>query len=232
MNPLKEVVISDTKFAQRKEKSGKIIEVISAKDLAQKNGQSLATVLSQVIGVEINGNQSANGKNLGYYIRGGKNRQVLILIDGIPATDASGISLEYDLRLLPVEQVESIEVMKGAASTLYGTGAATGVINITLKKGSKKEIEGNAYLNIGSNNTSNDKKYNGQDFNQGISVNGNYKKVNYFAGINSTETGNMSQIASPNESVTYEDDRFSRQNAIAKFGFKATEKLSLNFFGN
>ena len=232
VNPLKEVVISDTKFAQRKEKSGKIIEVISAKDLAQKTGQSLATVLSQVTGVEINGNQSANGKNLGYYIRGGKNRQVLILIDGIPVTDASGISLEYDLRLLPVEQVESIEVMKGAASTLYGTGAATGVINITLKKGSKKEIEGNAYLNIGSNNTSNDKKYNGQDFNQGISVNGNYKKVNYFAGINSTETANMSQIASPNEAVTYEDDRFSRQNAIAKFGFKATEKLSLNFFGN
>lgn len=232
VNPLKEVVISDTKFAQSKEKSGKIIEVISAKDLAQKTGQSLATVLSQVTGVEINGNQSANGKNLGYYIRGGKNRQVLILIDGIPVTDASGISLEYDLRLLPVEQVESIEVMKGAASTLYGTGAATGVINITLKKGSRKAIEGNAYFNIGSNNTADDKKYNGQDFNQGFSVNGNLKKLNYFAGFNSTETGNMSQIASPNESVPYEEDRFSRQNAIAKFGFKATKKLTLNFFGN
>ncbi|WP_396193603.1 TonB-dependent receptor plug domain-containing protein [Flavobacterium sp.] len=232
VNPLQEVVISDTKFAQSKEKSGKIIEVISAKDLEKKTGQSLATVLSQVTGVEINGNQSANGKNLGYYIRGGKNRQVLILIDGIPVTDASGISLEYDLRLLPVEQVESIEVMKGAASTLYGTGAATGVINITLKKGTKKTIEGNAYFNIGSNNTADNKKYNGQDFNQGISVNGNFKKVNYFAGFNSTETGNMSQIAAPNTLVSYEEDRFSRQNAIAKFGFKATEKLTLNFFGN
>jgi vitamin B12 transporter len=138
VNLLKEVVISDTKFAQSKEKSGKVIEVISAKDLEKKSGQSLATVLSQVTGVEINGNQSANGKNLGYYIRGGKNRQVLILIDGIPVTDASGITLEYDLRLLPVEQVESIEVMKGAASTLYGTGAATGVINFTLKKSTVK----------------------------------------------------------------------------------------------
>lgn len=232
VNSLKEVVISDTKFAQSKEKSGKVIEVISAKDLEKKSGQSLATVLSQVTGVEINGNQSANGKNLGYYIRGGKNRQVLILIDGIPVTDASGISLEYDLRLLPVEQVESIEVMKGAASTLYGTGAATGVINITLKKATKKEIEGNAYINIGSNNTSDNKKYNGQDFNQGISVNGNYKKVNYFTGFNSTETGNISQIASPDEAIKYEDDRFSRQNAIAKFGFKATERLTLDFFGN
>ncbi|NNT71789.1 TonB-dependent receptor [Flavobacterium sp. IMCC34852] len=232
VNSLKEVVISDTKFAQSKEKSGKVIEVISAKDLENKSGQSLATVLSQVTGVEINGNQSANGKNLGYYIRGGKNRQVLILIDGIPVTDASGISLEYDLRLLPVEQVESIEVMKGAASTLYGTGAATGVINITLKRASKKTIEGNAYVNIGSNNTTDNKKYNGQDFNQGISVNGSYKKVNYFAGFNSTETGNISQIAPPDESIKYEEDRFSRQNAIAKLGFKATDRLTLDFFGN
>lgn len=231
INPLKEVVISDTKFALKKEKSGKVIEVITAEDLAKKSGQSLATVLSQVAGVEINGNQSANGKNLGYYIRGGKNRQVLIMIDGVPVTDASGINIEYDLRLLPVEQVERIEVMKGAASTLYGTGAATGVINITLKKSAKKEIQGNAYVHIGSNNTSENKKYNGQDFNQGISVNGEVKKVNYFAGFNSTETSGMSQIAEP-VGTKYEEDRFSRQNAIAKLGFKATEKLTLDFFGN
>jgi vitamin B12 transporter len=37
-----------------------------------------------------------------------------------PVTDASG-NLEYDLRLIPAEQVESIEIMKGAASTLYGS---------------------------------------------------------------------------------------------------------------
>ena len=77
---------------------------------------------------------------MGLYIRGGRNHQVLILIDGIPVTDASGISLSYDLRLLPVEQIESIEIMKGASSTLYGSGASTGVINITLKKAGKKAI--------------------------------------------------------------------------------------------
>jgi vitamin B12 transporter len=50
--------------------------------------------------------------------RGGRNHQVLILIDGVPVTDA-WISLSYDLWLLPVEQIESIEIMKGASSTLY-----------------------------------------------------------------------------------------------------------------
>ncbi|WP_333877519.1 TonB-dependent receptor plug domain-containing protein [Flavobacterium sp.] len=232
VNALQEVVVSDTKFAQRKEKSGKIIEVISTQELEKKSGQSLATVLSQVTGVEINGNQSANGKNLGYYIRGGKNRQVLVLIDGIPVTDASGISLEYDLRLLPIEQVERIEVMKGAASTLYGTGAATGVINITLKKSSQKAIEGNAYINIGSNNTNDNKKYNGQDFNQGISVNGSGKKANYLLGFNSSESGNISQIASPDNATDYEEDIFSRQNLIGKFGYKMSSKTAVDFFAN
>ena len=89
--PLEEVVISDSKFALAKEKSGKVITKITSDDLKRREGQSIASVLNSVAGVEINGSQSVAGKNLGYYIRGGKNSQVLILIDGIPVTDASGI---------------------------------------------------------------------------------------------------------------------------------------------
>lgn len=229
---LDEVVISDSKFALDKEKSGKVITKITSEDLKKKEGQSIATVLNQVVGLEINGSQSVAGKNLGYYIRGGKNNQVLILIDGIPVTDASGISFEYDLRLLPANQVESIEIMKGAASTLYGTGAATGVINISLKKAGKKAIQGNAYLNAGTNNTSFTTKTSPEDYNQGFSVNGNVKKWNYFASLNSTETKGMSQIAPPNESIKYEEDRFSRINYLAKLGYKVSDKLTLDFFGN
>lgn len=231
-NELSEIVISDSKFALTKEKSGKVITKITSEELKNNSGQSIASVLNRVSGLEINGNQSVTGKNLGYYIRGGKSRQVLILIDGIPVTDASGISLEYDLRLLPADQVESIEIMKGAASTLYGSGAATGVINIILKKSGKKTIEGKAYINLGTNNTSFTKKTNAEDFNQGFSVNGNVKKINYFASLNSTETGGMSQIASPNTNINYEEDRFSRINYLAKIGFKTSDKLVLDFFGN
>jgi vitamin B12 transporter len=232
LNQLPEVVISDTKFAQSKEKSGKVITKISAEELQKKSGQSLATILSSVAGVEINGNQSANGKNLGYYIRGGKNQQVLILIDGNPVTDASGITFEFDLRLLPIDQVESIEIMKGAASTLYGSGAATAVINISLKKSSKKPIEAKAFINIGSNNTASNHKFNGQDFNQGFSVNGTVKKVTYLASLTSTETSGMSQIAEPNPDINYDKDRFSRINYRSKIGCKATERLTFDFFGN
>ncbi len=229
---LEEVVVSDSKFALPKEKSGKVITKITAEELKNKPGQSIAAILNTVAGVEINGNQSAAGKNLGYYIRGGKNSQVLILIDGIPVNDASGISMEYDLRLLPAEQVESIEIMKGAASTLYGTGAATGVINIRLKKAAKKALVANGYFNLGTNATATNQNQKAADFNQGFSINGSSNKLTYFTALNSTEIKGISQIAPPNSNMHYEEDPFSRLNYLAKIGYKATDKLTLDFFGN
>jgi vitamin B12 transporter len=104
---LDEVVISDSKFVFQR-KSGKVIVKITAEDLKKRPGQSVASVLSTVAGVEINGNQSRNGKDLGLYIEeeeaSGFNYDRWCSV-----TDASGINLSYDLRLLPVDQIESIE---------------------------------------------------------------------------------------------------------------------------
>ncbi|MES2811402.1 MAG: TonB-dependent receptor plug domain-containing protein [Bacteroidota bacterium] len=229
---LNEVMVSDSKFALSKEKSGKVITKITAEDLKKKSGQSVATVLSTVAGVEINGNQSRNGKDLGIYLRGGRNHQVLILIDGIPVTDASGINLSYDLRLLSADQIESIEIMKGASSTLYGSGAATGVINITLKKASNRAIAGNAYMNIGTQNVAKENDFNPQEYNQGLSFNGKLKGFNYFASLNSTVANGISEAKPSNSNERFEDDNFSRVNSTVKLGFTPSEKLTLDFFVN
>jgi vitamin B12 transporter len=224
---LQEVVVSDTKFAQSREKSGKVIEVITAKEIDQKKGQSLANVLHQVAGVEINGSQSFGGKNLGYYIRGGRNRQTAIYIDGIPLMDASGINLEYDLRLISIDQIEKIEVMKGASSTLYGSGAATGVINVTLKKSPKTTFNGSAYTTLGTQNTVATSRTKAQDINQGFILNGSGHKVSYMTSLNSNDTKGMSEAAGDD----FEEDSFSRVNVMQKFGFKPNENLSFEVFG-
>ena len=231
-NELEEVVVSDSKFALPKEKSGKVIVKITADDLKKRPGQSVATVLSTVAGVEINGNQSRNGKDLGLYVRGGRGHQILIMIDGVPVTDASGPDLQYDLRLLPVEQVESIEVMKGAASTLYGSGAATGVINIRLKKAAKNAIAGNVYMNVGTQTTAKEKDYSAQDYNQGFSFNGKTEKFNYFASLNSSESTGISEAKPATDTEKFEDDSFSRLNSVVKFGFTPNKKLSLDFLAS
>lgn len=225
-NQLDEVVISDSKFALSKEKSGKVIVKITAQDLAKRSGQSLATVLSSVVGLEINGNQSSASNVLGYYIRGARSRQTLIIIDGIPVSDASGINLDYDLRLLPVDQVESIEIMKGAASTLYGTGAASGVINIKLKKSVKKNISGNVYSNLGTQTTASDKKTNPAEYNQGFSFGANAEKFNYYLGLNNTEIKGISEA----KGTGFEEDRFSRLNTLIKLGFIPSKNLVFDFY--
>ena len=133
---LEEVVLSATKFELKKENTGKVIYKITQKDIQTNAGKSVIELLNNVPGVEIRGVNSNPGEPRNTYIRGGRSRQVLILIDGVPLSDPTGIEQSYDLRLLSLNQIKSIEVLKGASSTLYGTGAGTGVFNITLKKAS------------------------------------------------------------------------------------------------
>lgn len=225
---IEEVVISDTKFAQDKAKSGRSIEKITQKDLEQRKGQSVATVLSQISGVEVVGNQGSTGKNLDLFVRGGSTNQVLILIDGNPVVDASSISSTYDLRLLPVDQVESIEILKGASTVLYGANAAAAVINITLKKAEKNKISGSAYFNLGTQNTTEDHELYGKEANQGFSINGSNGKVSFLTSLNSTEAKGLSEAAGAN----FEDDIFSRLNLNQQFGVKVNNKLKLDFFAN
>ena len=229
---LDEVVVSDTKFEQKKELSGKVIEKITAKDLEAKKGQSVAAVLTQVAGVEVNGSNSSAGKDLGVYIRGGRNNQVLILIDGVPVSDVSGINISYDLRLLPVEQVESIEIMKGASSTLYGSGAATAVINIKLKQTTKKAVSGSAYLNLGTQNVAKENNYDPKSVNQGGAINGKLSKFNYYASVNRTETTGISEARPESNNESFEKDNFSRVNSMVRLGFTPNDKFKFDITGN
>ena len=225
---IEEVVITETKFAQDKSKSGRSIEKITQKDLSQRKGQSVATVLSQLSGFEVVGNQGNAGKNIDLFVRGGSTNQVLILIDGNPVVDASGITTTYDLRLLPVDQVESIEVLKGASTVLYGPNAAAGVINITLKKAKKNKISGSAYINVGTQNTTETKKLYGKEANQGFSFAGSNGKVSFLTSLNSTEVKGLSEAAGAN----FETDKFSRLNLNQQFGVIVNQKLNLDFFAN
>jgi vitamin B12 transporter len=106
---------------------------INAETIAQNKGISLAQLLNQYAGIYISGAQLHPGQNLSYFIRGGNNRQVLIRIDGVVVSDPSQIESDFDLRLVALDQIATIEVVKGASSSLYGSGAATAIIDITTK---------------------------------------------------------------------------------------------------
>ena len=134
---LEEVVISDSRFALKRSQSGKMVVKISSKEIEKFSGLGLGALLSSHLGIDVLGRNLHSGQNPTLSIRGGRNRQVLILIDGVRVSDPSRIDNDFDINSLNLEMIESIEVVKGAASALYGGSAAAGVVNITTKKASE-----------------------------------------------------------------------------------------------
>ena len=222
---LREVVVTATKFPVKKENSGKVITKINQQELQQLQGKSVAEIINSYSGIEINGTKSNAGQNLAYYVRGGRNRQVLVLIDGVPITDPSQIANDYDLRLLDVNQIESIEILKGASSTLYGSGAATAVINIQLKKASDRKLAASFKSSIGTNQSQEDDNYSLGDFKNSASFNGSVGGFNYLVGFSNEYVDGLSAIASGTEK-----DAYNAIHGNLKLGYSA-KMLSVNAYG-
>lgn len=225
---LDEVVITDSRFQLKREHSGKTVIKISQKEIENNQGSNISELINTKSGIEINGSRSAEGQNLGYYVRGGNNRQVLVLIDGIQVNDPTLVSNEFDLRLLDLNTIESVEIIKGAASTLYGNAAATAVINITTKKSSKNTIAGSFLTVVGTNQSQEDLNYNASSFTNNVSVNGTVDKLSYLASFGNKFVDGLSATISDNP----EKDPFSRYNTNLKLGYKFSDAFEISAFAS
>ena len=228
---LKEVVVTATKFNLKKENTGKVIHKITQEMLLQNSGKTVVEILNNLAGIDVKGVNTNPSEPRSINIRGGRARQVLVLIDGVPVTDQSAINQEFDLRLLAVNQIESIEVLKGASSTLYGSGAATAVISITLKKASTDKVSGSFETSLGTNNTANSSNGSLSDRNQNLNVNGTLGKINFLGSFSLTGVNGISSAKS-NTNTAFETDAFYSKNALVKLGYKVNEKLTLETFLN
>ena len=228
---LNEVVVTATKFNLKKENTGKVIHVITQKQLQQNAGKTVIEILNTIAGIDVKGVNANASEPRSINIRGGRSRQVLVLIDGVPVTDQSAINQEFDLRLLAVNQIESIEILKGASSTLYGSGAATAVINVILKKASKDRIFGSFETSFGTNNSTKSSNSGLADKNQNINLNGTLGNFNFLASFSITGVDGMSSAKSTTNTV-FENDSFYSKNALLKLGYKINDKVNITSFLN
>ncbi|MBF0547567.1 MAG: TonB-dependent receptor plug domain-containing protein [Candidatus Riflebacteria bacterium] len=109
-------------------------QIIQAEELNQRGVKTLDQALQLVPGINIRvgGNGSPRIDMLGY-----KDRHVLLLLDGVPLN--STFDGQVDPRMIPVEIIKKIKVSYGASSSLYGSGALGGVINIITRRGEAKD---------------------------------------------------------------------------------------------
>lgn len=123
---LETVVVSSGKFEQKLEDVTVSMEVLKPNIIANKNTTSIETALEQVPGLTVIDNDPQIRGGSGFTF--GVGSRVAIVVDGVPLL--SGDAGRPEWSYIPVENIEQIEVIKGASSVLYGSSALNGVINI------------------------------------------------------------------------------------------------------
>lgn len=208
------VVVSANKYPHKSSRTGKVVTVISRQDIERNGSRDLSQLLNEHGGIYINGANSHPGKDKSVFLRGAKVDHTLIAIDGIPVYDATGVGSNFDIRQIPVESIERIEILKGSQSTLYGSDAIAGVINIITKKGGSKPFGANALLSYGS--------WNSLRTNAG--VNGTAGIVSYNLAVNYFNTDGISEAEKPATiREAYEKDGYMQRALQASIGIQATQ---------
>ncbi len=125
---LDQVVVTATRRPQRLGDAPITVEVVGRADLERSGASDLSTVLTEHTGIDLQGGHPAG---TGVMLQGLSSERVLVLLDGQPV--AGRLSGTFDLSRIPVAMVERVEVVKGAQSTLYGSEAMGGVVNIITR---------------------------------------------------------------------------------------------------
>lgn len=134
---LNEVVVTATRIDSPILESPSAISVISAADLTAPGTLDLSSVLARQSGVVVN-DYGPTGSTKSVSLRGSTSDQVLVLLDGVRLN--SGRVSSVDLSTIPMDIIDRVEVLRGEASTIYGSGAIGGVVNIITKKAQTPRI--------------------------------------------------------------------------------------------
>ena len=143
---LDEYVVTATRTLKQLQEVPASVSVVTAKDIEERNVNSVQEALQNLPGVYMNPTAQSS-----IQMRGFGGTDILILVDG------QQMNTTYDgtanLNSINVENIERIEVLRGAASSIYGGHAVAGVINITTKEAKQLGTHGDVVVSYGSNST-------------------------------------------------------------------------------
>lgn len=212
---LDQMVVTASRLEESNFEANANVNVVTRKDIEEKHYQTVSDALRAVPGVAIQ-NYSATGANYSadyLYVNG--TSHVLVLVDGQRAnTNGSVSSVFQPSEVSNMDNIERIEVLKGSASTLYGSDAVGGVINIITRKpkagGTTTKISG-AWGSYGK------KTYN--VYNEGMTKGGFYWTVN-------GQTDKMSNYKDGHGNST--PNKIDSKSYGVKLGQKFDDKADIN----
>ncbi len=123
---LQEVVVSASRYEQKVEQVTVSLDFVRPRQIENLASIDPIKALEQTPGVSTNKDQPSIRGSSGYTYGAGS--RVMLLLDGLPMMSPDRLSVQFDL--IPMDNIKQIEIVKGASSVLYGTGALGGIINV------------------------------------------------------------------------------------------------------
>jgi vitamin B12 transporter len=143
-------VISTTRSLKSITRIAENVEVVTKDDIELMNAHTLADVLNTINGVQVSFSGTSPGSSAVFQIQGSSFEHGLLLVDGVRVNDIGGG--QADASLIPVQMIEKVEVIKGPASSVWGSSLG-GIVNVITKAPTDDGTHGVISWSFGERNT-------------------------------------------------------------------------------
>ncbi len=211
------VVVSATRTPTPESQVASSVTVITAEDIAARQSQTLPDLLADVPGLNLVQTGGPGGQTA-IFMRGTNANHTKVLVDGIDVSDPTSVDGSFDFSRFLTQDIQTVEVLRGPQSGLYGSDAIGGVINIITRSGSGP-AQVTASVQGGSFDT----------FNQSAGISGSSARFHYNTSIDHFHSGSTPvtplELLAPGEPRN--NDYYDNLSASTKLGFDVTSHFDL-----
>jgi len=216
---LNEIVVSANKIKQPLSETARSVSVITRRDIEESPYNNVGDILARQQGLHMVGNAQTPGSLQSIFLRNSNNNQTVVMIDGIRISDPSSVENSTNLAELSLTNVQRIEVVRGSHSTIFGSAAIGGVINIITSEQENSGFNANLSSRAGAfgEGTS---TFSQKIFGNYTGENGFYANVSGYweqtEGIDAT----IDTVSNPAVFSTSDQDDFDKLDLTGKIGYK------------
>ena len=218
---LPETLVTATREEEKAERVASSVTVVEREEIERRQYKTVQDILADVPGLAAN-QSGPFGKGGALFIRGANANHTLVLVDGLRANDPGSANGTFNFSHILTDMVERVEIVRGPLSTLYGSDALGGVVNIITRKGSGKpsvalNVEGGSFNTLAGS----------------ASVQGAVDRFNFNVGVAGLRTAGISITPSSQRppGVDGEDDPYRNFTLNARLGMEVTENFEISLFG-
>lgn len=196
--PPEEIIVAANRVAQPVGSVLAATTVIDRDSILRSSAQNLAGLLASVPGMQFSP-AGGQGAQTSLFMRGTESDHTLILMDGVQMTTSTGPAGR--LEFIPLDQIERIEIVRGPRSSIYGSEAIGGVVNIISKPQVQDDLVGSLKLMAGSENSSDaNLGLQGRIGSTALSLNASHRETD---GIDFSESGSSDDDGYENDSLSF-----------------------------